>query len=134
MTCLICLVSVMIYICNILSAVKRLFMGHLRIVLVFATLTIALLISESLLGNTHVTMAILPKCLGTFSQITITISLTLIFRKFILNFDVRYVSCKFTIMMSPLFQIMITDVVYLISSAWDNGKIPNYNWCCVRRI
>ena len=42
------------------------FMGRLWIVLVFAILTIAPLISESLLGNTRV-IAILQKCLGTFS-------------------------------------------------------------------
>ena len=41
-------------------------MGRLRIAFVFAILTIAPAISESLLGNTPVTMAILQKCLGTF--------------------------------------------------------------------
>ena len=49
------------------STAKRLFTGRLRNVLVFAILTIAPLISESLLGNTRVTMAILQKCLSTFS-------------------------------------------------------------------
>ena len=68
----------------------------LRIVLVFAILTIAPLISKSLLGNTPVTMAILQKCLDTFSSFTSTISLTLIFGEFIFNFDVRCISCKFT--------------------------------------
>ena len=46
-----------------ISGAKR----FLRIVLVFAILAIAPLISESLLGDTHITMAILQKCLGTFS-------------------------------------------------------------------
>ena len=50
MACLICLVSVMICI----STAKSLFIGHVRIVLIFTTLTIAPLISESLLGNTRV--------------------------------------------------------------------------------
>ena len=42
--------------------------GHLRIVLSFPILTIAPLISESLLGNPPVTMTILQKCLGTVSS------------------------------------------------------------------
>ena len=41
-------------------------MEPLWIVLVFSNLTIAPLISESLLGNTPVTMTILQKYLGTF--------------------------------------------------------------------
>ena len=60
-------------------------MEHLRIVLVFAVLTIDPLISESLLGNTRFTMAILQKCLSTFSLKNSAISLTLIFREFIFN-------------------------------------------------
>ena len=93
---------------------KSFFMGHLRIALVFAILTIAPLISESLLGNNPVTMAILQKCLGTISSKTSTISLTLTF---------RCVSRKFiTLLMSPPIPKMITDAVYLISR------------CCVRRI
>ena len=55
MTYLICLVSAMIYIFNC----KSLFTGRLKILLFFAILTIAPLISESVLGNTRVTMAIL---------------------------------------------------------------------------
>ena len=55
MTCLICLVSVMVCIFHC----EEFIYGTLRIVLVFVTLTIALLISESLLGKTSVTMAIL---------------------------------------------------------------------------
>ena len=51
----------------IFSTAKRLFTGCLRIVLVFAVLTIASLTSESLLGNSHVTMAIIQKSLSTFS-------------------------------------------------------------------
>ena len=42
-------------------------MGRLKIVLVFAVPTIAPLISESLLGNAHVTMEILQKCVSTIS-------------------------------------------------------------------
>ena len=68
----------------------------LRIVLVFAILTIPPLISKSLLGNTPVTIAILQKCLGTFSSYTSTVSLTLIFGEFIFNFDVCCISRKFT--------------------------------------
>ena len=51
----------------VFSTAKSLFKGRLRIVLIFAILTIAPLISKSLPGNTRVTMAILQKCLGTFS-------------------------------------------------------------------
>ena len=43
-------------------------MGRLRIVLVFAILTAAPLISESLLGNTPLTMAILQRFMGTISS------------------------------------------------------------------
>ena len=43
-------------------------MGRLWIGLVFAILTIAHLILESLLGNTPVTIAILQACLGTVSS------------------------------------------------------------------
>ena len=49
------------------STAKSLLTGRLRIVLVFVILTIAPLISKYLLGNTRVTMAILQKCLGSFS-------------------------------------------------------------------
>ena len=78
--------------------------------MVFAILIIGPLISEFLLGVTRVTMAILQKCLGTFSLKTGTISLTLIFRESMCNFDVRFVSRK---LMSPPIQKMITDAVYL---------------------
>ena len=47
---------------------KSLFTERLKIVLVFEILTIAAFISETLPGNTPVTMAILQKCLGTFSS------------------------------------------------------------------
>ena len=43
---------------------KSLFKVRLRIALVFVILIIAPLISESLQGNTPVTMAILQKCPG----------------------------------------------------------------------
>ena len=43
-------------------------MRRLRMVLVLAILTIALLISESQLGNTPITIAIFQKCQGTFSS------------------------------------------------------------------
>ena len=52
MICLICFVGFMIFI----STAKSLFTSGFRIVLVFAILTIGPLISESLLGNTRVTM------------------------------------------------------------------------------
>ena len=80
-----------------LGTAKNLFTGRLRIVLVFAILTIAPLISESLLGNIGVTMKIFQKCLGTYSEKTSTASLTLTFREFIFNFDIRFVSRKFTL-------------------------------------
>ena len=44
------------------SIVKNLFTGRLRVVLVFAILTAAHLISESVLGNTPTITAILQKC------------------------------------------------------------------------
>ena len=47
---------------------KSLFTCRLRIALVFLILTIARFISESLLDNTIVTMAIIQKFLGTFSS------------------------------------------------------------------
>ena len=47
---------------------KSLFTGRLSVALVFSILTIAPIISESLLGNTRVTMEILQKRLGTFSS------------------------------------------------------------------
>ena len=51
----------------VFSIGKSLLTGHLRIVLAFAIPTIAPVISESLLGNTPVTMAF-QKCLSTFSS------------------------------------------------------------------
>ena len=48
--------------------IKRFFTERLRMVFVFAILTIAPLISESLVGNSPGTMAILQKCMGTFSS------------------------------------------------------------------
>ena len=77
----------------VFSTAKSLFTGRLRIVLVFVILTIAPLISESLL-NTRVTMEI---------------SLTLIFRESVFDFDICSVSRKFT----PPVQKMITDEVIL---------------------
>ena len=71
-------------------------MARLRIAFAFAILTIAPLISESPLGNSRVTMEILQKCMDNFSYKNSTISLTLIFREFVFNFDVCYVSRKFT--------------------------------------
>ena len=67
-----------------------------KIVVVYAIFTIVSLVSESLLGKTPATMAILQKCLGTFLPGTKTMSLTLIVEKFKLNFDFRCVSRKFT--------------------------------------
>ena len=55
-------------------------------VLAFAILIVAPLISESLLGNTRVTMTIPQKCLDTFSPKTSTISLTLMFTELYLIF------------------------------------------------
>ena len=48
------------------SSVKSLFTGPLKIVLVFAILTNALALSEFLLGNTSVTMAILKSVWAPF--------------------------------------------------------------------
>ena len=60
LTCLMCLFSVIcIFNClvsYVFSTAKRWFTGHLRIALVFVILTITPLLSESLLGKTHVTM------------------------------------------------------------------------------
>ena len=89
-------------------------MGRLRIVLVFTILTIVPLISESLIGNTRVAMAILQECLVTFSRKTSTISLTLTFSESLFNSGVRCVSRKFK---TPPIQRMITDAVYFLSSA-----------------
>ena len=50
----------------VFSIAKSLFTRRLRIVLVFVILTISLRISDSLLGNTRVTMMFLQKCLDTF--------------------------------------------------------------------
>ena len=72
--------------------VKILFMGHLKIALVFAIFTIAPLISESLLGKTPATMSILKKSLDTFSPYNSAMSLILIFEEFIFNFDLRCAS------------------------------------------
>ena len=66
MLCLILFVSVVIW--YVFLTAKSLFTRGLRIVLVFANFTIAPLISEFELGNTLVTMAILKRCLGTFSK------------------------------------------------------------------
>ena len=66
MTCLICLVSVIICIFNC-EKNGNIRTGHLRIVLVFAIFTIGPLILECLLGNNRVTMAILQKFLENFS-------------------------------------------------------------------
>ena len=60
------------------STVKSLFTGRLRIVLGFTILTTFHLISESLLGNIHFTMAILQKCC-TVSSKTSTILFALFF-------------------------------------------------------
>ena len=62
MTCLICLVSVMIYIFNWEEVIYETFEDCIGL----SILTIAPLTSEFLLGNTRVIMAILRKCLGTF--------------------------------------------------------------------
>ena len=47
---------------------KSLFAGRFSIVFVFAMLTIAPFISESLLDNTPVTLVIIQKYQGTFSS------------------------------------------------------------------
>ena len=62
-----------------------------------------------------------------FHKKTSTLLLTLIFREFTSNFDVRCVSRKF---MSPLIQKMITDAVYFISGVWE-GAPP---WICLCKI
>ena len=49
----------------VFSIGQSLFTGRLRIVFVFAILTVAPLISEYQLGNTPVTLVVLQKCLGT---------------------------------------------------------------------
>ena len=79
-----CLVSVI--------CISNLFKRCLGIVLVFAILSIAPLISESPLSNVSATMAILLKFLGTFSSYTSKILLTLIFGEFIFNFDLSLLS------------------------------------------
>ena len=52
------------FVSYVYSVGKSLFMGRLRIALIFFILTIACFISESLLGNTFVAMAISQKCPG----------------------------------------------------------------------
>ena len=135
MICVICLVSVMICI---------LFTGHLRIVLIFAILTITPLISESLLGNTRVTMAILQKCLGIFSSKTSTISLTLIFRESVFNFDVRCVSRKFMsppiqkwLLMRFILSVVLEKTVRFLTAVYAvleeyNNCLPNNKWLDVK--
>ena len=67
-----------------------------RLRIVFAIFTISPLLSESLLGNTRVTMETLQKLSGYRFLKTSKKSLTLIFRESIFNFDVGCVSRKFT--------------------------------------
>ena len=83
---------------------KSLFKELLRIALVFAILTIAPLLSESLLGNTPAS-GNSPKVSGYLS----------LFSYFVLMFVVSHVNLLHVI--SPPIQRMITDAVYLISSA-----------------
>ena len=60
--------SVWLVSCYVFLTVKSLFKGRLKIAVVFVILTIALLISESLLGNAPVTMAVLQMCLDIISS------------------------------------------------------------------
>ena len=60
--------SVWLVSCYGFLTVKSLFKGRLKIAVVFVILTIALLISESLLGNAPVTMAVLQMCLDIISS------------------------------------------------------------------
>ena len=92
MTYLICLLSVMICIFNC----EEFMYGPFEDCIGLRNSYYCSLISESLLGNARVTMIILQKCLGTFSWKTGTILLTIIFREFRFNFNVRCVSRKFT--------------------------------------
>ena len=82
--------------------------------MVFAIFTITPLISESLLGNTRVTVEIFKSAWAPFHKKTNAISVILIFRESIFNCDDRCFSHKF---MSP----PITDAVYFITSASENG-------------
>ena len=86
---------------------KSLFTGRLRITLVLASHTVAPLISESLLGNTLVN--------GNSPKVSGYSSLFL----YIFSFDIRCSSRKFTHV--SIYPKMITDAVYLISSALENS-------------
>ena len=83
---------------------KRLFKERLRIALVFAILIIAPLIPEYLLDNTPVN-GNSPKVSGNLS----------LFLYLVLMFVVSHVNNY--ILMSPPIPKMITDAVYLVSSA-----------------
>ena len=91
-------------------------MGLLKIV--FPVSLFLLFFKKSVLGNTCVTMETLQKLSGYRFLKTSKKSLTLIFRESIFNFDVGCVSRKFTF---PPIQKLITNAVYFISSASENG-------------
>ena len=95
MTCLICLVGVMIC---IFSHEEFIYIGCLRIVLIFVILTIAPVISESLLGNNCVTVTILKNVWAPFHKKTSTISLTLFLGSLylILTFIVSHINLLHT--------------------------------------
>ena len=86
---------------------NSLFTGCLRITLLFAIDIIAPLISESLLGNTLVN--------GNSPKVSGYSSLFL----YIFSFDIRCSSRKFTHV--SIYPKMITDAVYLNSSALENS-------------
>ena len=75
---------------------KSLFMGCLRIVFVFVIFTIASLISESLLGKTLLLWQCSKSIWVPFHH-KLAPLLTLIFEKFIFNFNLRCFPHKFSI-------------------------------------
>ena len=116
----------------------------------FSILINTSLISESLLGNTPVTMAILQKCLGTFSKsCTISLSLTF-FLEFIFNFDFRIVSRNFTtysclhlsqkwLLMRFLLSVVLERTVRFLTTIvvvleeYNNCQ-PNSKWLSVKHV
>ena len=119
------------------STVKSLFTGRLRIVLGFAILTTFHLISESLLGNTHFTMAILQKCC-TVSSKTSTILFALFFLEFIFSFNASCVSRKFTsysclhpsrkwLLMRFILSVVFDRTVRFLTT--DDVVVEEYNNC-----
>ena len=123
MTCLICLVSVMTCIFNCEEFIYGTFEDCIG-------LRNSHYCSSYFRISTRVTMGILHKCLDTFSEKTSTISLTLIFKEFIFNFDVCCVSRKFSAWRTVRFLTIVIDVVL---EQYDNCLSIN-KWLGVKHV